>query len=178
MINWPWSMTSTSPSTSSQQLVWSCSPFFTNSMISQLHVPSVNVIITLKIIDHGNTCIVELAGFEDKRQLFCFVHSADPTVRWEVECSPVFQPPALLTNFWHIFGHWRKLLFLKRLFNYEWSDHAILDTWCKFVMIRNVAWFLQGMELSCSCGRSVWKYWVIKVDYISAKLIMSHYHKV
>ena len=37
---------SSSPSTSSQQLVWSCSPFFTNSMISQLQVPAVNNIVS------------------------------------------------------------------------------------------------------------------------------------
>ena len=38
---------SSSPSTSSQQLVWSCSPFFTNSMISQLQVPAVIVIVSI-----------------------------------------------------------------------------------------------------------------------------------
>ena len=75
-------LTSSPPSTSSQQLVWSCSPFFTNSMISQLQVPGD---IKIKIKNkhlwekdkdkkcRESTCVVEFAGFEDERQLLPLV---------------------------------------------------------------------------------------------------------
>ena len=135
-------LTSSPPSTSSQQLVWSCSPFFTNSMISQLQVPG-NIKIKIKN-KHSwekdkhkrcreSTCVVEFAGFEDERQLLPLVHSADPTVRWEVERRPILQPSAVST-----FSLFALVV-----------DQS-LSTWRISI---NITWFLPGRGRLCSCGR-------------------------
>ena len=67
---------------------------------------------------------------------------------------PVFQPLALVTNFWHVLGTLTEDFFVHNVFNYE-----SLDSWhiVHICMIWMLAWFLQGMVLSCSCGRSAWK---------------------
>ena len=135
-------LTSSPPSTSSQQLVWSCSPFFTNSMISQLQVPG-NIKIKIKN-KHSwekdkhkkcreSTCVIEFAGFEDERQLLPLVHSADPTVRWEVERRPILQPSAVST-----FSLFALVV-----------DQS-LSTWRRSI---NITWFLPGRGRLCSCGR-------------------------
>ena len=154
-------LTSSPPSTSSQQLVWSCSPFFTNSMISQLQVPGD---IKIKIKNkhswekdkdkkcRESTCVVEFAGFEDERQLLplvhiyifiyityilYLVHSADPTVCWEVERRPVLQPSAVSTF---------------SLFALVVDQRALqsLSTWRRSI---DITWFLPGKERLYSCGR-------------------------
>ena len=135
-------LTSSPPSTSSQQLVWSCSPFFTNSMISQLQVPG-NIKIKIKN-KHSwekdkhkkcreSTCVVEFAGFEDERQFLPLVHPADPTVRGEVERRPVLQPSAV----------WTFSLFALVV------DQS-LSTWRRSI---DITWFLPGRGRLYSCGR-------------------------
>ena len=155
---WPWSMTSTSPSTSSQQLVWSCSPFFTNSMISQLQVPAVIKMITsCKWPWQYLHRRVRRFWRRERASPLCrlgwsgrplgswtqFRFSATWTFDWHVLGAltslfkeifndgwadrgifPVFQPPALATNFWHVLGAFTEASLFTEIFNDE-----SLDSW-------------------------------------------------
>ena len=169
---------SSSPSTSSQQLVWSCSPFFTNSMISQLQVPAVIVIVSIilmltfvlpKIImfsytkNPANTCIIEFTCFEDERQFLCLVHPADPPVRGEVERRPVFQPPALFIQLyfvWRWFLTW-KLSALDSL--YIFASFRVLPGFCRVWCYRvHVADQSENGRGSClESGRTIF----VKIDH-------------
>ena len=75
-------------------------------------------------------------------------------------------------HFWPIFAYFWGI-------NWNFSaerDFSIMNDQIKEFLAH--ALFLQGMVLSCSCGRSIWKERVVKVEHISAKWIKSLYHKV
>ena len=117
---WPWSMTSTSPSTSSQQLVWSCSPFFTNSMISQLQVPAVIKMIT--------SCKWPWQYLHRRVRRFWRRERASPLCRLGWSGRPLgswtqFRFSATWTFDWHVLGASTSLF--KEIFNDRWSDRGI-----------------------------------------------------